>query len=192
MSREILADGLSIANSESGFHLTYTDEASVRRALARLARALGWAVVREEVVIPGWGRIDLLLRARSEDSIPYLVEIKLDLSKPANVRRAFQQVDGYGRWWEMQHGGPSYPILTSCTGSAELILSVGDAYPAVRYASVQRLMTTLLMGIASSPADRLGIARARLEQAEKELQIQRRAVDLLVVVADTVLAVQDR
>lgn len=184
--REILADGLSYGRTGSGFHLTYTDEASVRRALARLARAYGWAIVREEVVVPGWGRIDLVLQPVSERCTPFLIEIKLDLSKPARVRRAFQQADGYGRWWEKQTGDRSYPVLTYCTGNHDLIKSVGDAYPSVSHRTVGDLMEFLCCA-AASPAERRDVAKARLEQAERELQIHRRAADLIDAVAEAYL-----
>ncbi len=188
-TREILADGLSLGGPKNPFHLTYTDEVSVRRALARLARAYGWAVVREEVVVPGWGRIDLLLQAASDQSMPLLVEIKLDLSRPAAIRRAFQQTDGYGRWWEKQTGAASRPLLTYCTGNAELIESVGDAYPAVRHQPVGDFMFTLCAS-QDSPAERRDLARSRLAQAERELAIQRRCADLANVCADVYLKQQ--
>jgi hypothetical protein len=99
-------------------------ETDLRRSLASVAYAYGWDV-REEVVIPGWGRIDIVLDAPDET---YLVELKIDLTKPARIRRAFQQADGYGRWWAANVGRPTDTILVGSKVDEAAVAVVADAY----------------------------------------------------------------
>jgi len=99
-------------------------ETDLRRSLASVAYAYGWDV-REEVVIPGWGRIDIVLDAPDET---YLVELKIDLTKPARIRRAFQQADGYGRWWAANVGRPTDTILVGSKIDEAAVAVVADAY----------------------------------------------------------------
>lgn len=108
-------DFVTIYNTES--------ETDLRRSLASVAHVYGWDV-SEEVVIPGWGRIDLVL----EDDSTYLVELKIDLTKPARVRRAFQQADGYGRWWTTNKGQPADVFLVGADMDDAVIKGVADAY----------------------------------------------------------------
>lgn len=178
----VLVDGVETLDND--FELHYTDEFSVRRGLARLAYAYGWAVVREEVVIPGWGRVDLLLQETDEDDWPYLIEIKLDLSRPSTIRRAYQQADGYGRWWEQTHGGGSYPILAAVTIDVDHMNSIGSVYPSVQWRTVSS-MTRLLCGLGDDCAGRKVRAAARLAQVEAELVLHRAALTLATCAAYT-------
>lgn len=109
----------------------YRDEASLRSGLAVLASANGW-LVQEEVVVPGWGRIDLVLR---DDPLSYafLVELKVDLSKPSAIRRAFQQADGYGRWWISEKQEPCQALLVAAKYHGSAISRVASAYPEVAW-----------------------------------------------------------
>lgn len=73
--------------------IVYTDEASLRDGLAGLAYLAGWDVETEHHVV-GWGRPDLYLRC---DDRQVAVEIKLDLTRAATIRKAFQQADVYAK-----------------------------------------------------------------------------------------------
>lgn len=76
--------------------LTYTDEASLRGGFAAMAYLHGWSV-RQEVVIPKWGRLDLVIdHPKSGWAVP--IEFKLLMTRQGQVRKAFQQADGYARW----------------------------------------------------------------------------------------------
>jgi hypothetical protein len=99
-------------------------ETDLRRSLASVAYAYGWDV-REEVVIPGWGRIDIVL---GDTDGTYLVELKIELTKPARIRKAFQQADGYGRWWAANVGRPADTILVGLEVDAAALATVADAY----------------------------------------------------------------
>lgn len=175
-SHERLIEGLTL-DPTGDFFLTYSDEASVRRAVATLARAYGWPIVREEVVIPGWGRVDLLLQM-DEKAAPHLIELKLDLSRPSLIRKAFQQADGYGRWWQATHSQEPYVYLSMCTGDAAAISAVMNAYPLIECQWVGTLMKRLPLPQHSS-AERLAVARERIDSTERQLKLQRRALEIL-------------
>lgn len=74
--------------------IRFTDEASLRDALAHLAFLAGWDVETEHHVV-GWGRPDLYLRDPSGYELA--VEIKLNLTRAASIRKAFQQADVYAK-----------------------------------------------------------------------------------------------
>lgn len=174
--REPLVDGLSLM-PDGRFFVTYSDEASVRRMVATLARAYGWPIVKEEVVIPGWGRVDLLLQM-SEKSPPHLFELKLDLSKPSLIRRAFQQADGYGRWWEANKHQEPEVYLGSCTGNRDAVIEVWNAYSRVTFDWVERLTTRLALP-EHSAEQREAVARERIQETERRLKLQRRCLEVL-------------
>jgi hypothetical protein len=174
---ESLVDGLELTD-DGKFVLHYGNEASVRRALARLARACGWAVVREEVVVPGWGRIDLVL-AQTVNAAPYIVELKLELTKPAAIRKAFQQVDGYSRWWTANKGQRSTPLLAACVVDVEAIQPAADAYLHVHLASVSRLMDLLHTDSMAMPMQ-VELANDRLAELERQVAVHRAARDALL------------
>lgn len=121
--------------------VSYSDEVGLRKNLAVVARAYGWTV-RQEVVVPSWGRIDLVLTEPGTGAA-FLVELKLDLTKPAKVRRAFQQADGYGRWWTTNRGTASQVILVGVDVNDELMNTVGDLYPQVRHMRAATFMAAL-------------------------------------------------
>lgn len=112
-------------------------EADLRRNLASAAHAYGW-LVEEEVVVPGWGRIDLILR--DGRSAPALIELKLDLTKPAQIRRAFQQTDGYGRWWAQERGESADTILVGLKVDSVAMNAVYRAYPHVGWRTAAELL----------------------------------------------------
>lgn len=113
-------------------------EADLRRNLATVAHLFGW-LVEEEVVVPGWGRIDIIIRDGL--SAPILIELKLDLTKPAKIRRAFQQTDGYGRWWTQAHGEAVDTILIGRTVDENTMTAVQRAYPQVGWCTAGQLLS---------------------------------------------------
>jgi hypothetical protein len=112
-------------------------EADLRRNLATFAHAFGW-LVQEEVVVPGWGRIDLVLR--DGVSATRLVELKLDLTKPARIRRAFQQADGYGRWWSQSYDVPADVSLVGAKLDRQACVPAVGAYPSVGCTDISGLL----------------------------------------------------
>lgn len=156
---------------ENGPVVSYRTEADMRRGLAKLAFAYGWSV-QEEVVIPSWGRIDLVLSDPSPGSI--LIELKRLLAKPSEVRRGFQQADGYGRWWVANHGEPAQVIL--CAGAAVTdTSSVDAAYPEVRFLLIGQVMTGL--GVWGDLQARARVARSRTAELRGLLQVHEHAVE---------------
>lgn len=135
------ADVRLVPGSESVFTIQYRSEADLRRSLADLACLYGWSV-EEEVVVPGWGRIDLVLR-RDVTARPYLVELKLALRKPSEVRRGFQQADGYGRWWTKERSEANTPLLVAAAPDMSIVTPVADAYPAVPFRTIGAFMNGL-------------------------------------------------
>ncbi|MEH0657692.1 hypothetical protein QA860_08095 [Streptomyces stelliscabiei] len=109
--------------------VSYATEAHARTAFRQLAEAYGW-LVEEEVVIPGWGRVDLVLRSSPSEK-PLLIELKKELRKPSEIRRAFQQADGYGRWWSTHKAETTTSILVGIQVDWERVGPVADAYPEV-------------------------------------------------------------
>lgn len=169
-------DGIEVGD-DGRFTLHYTDEASVRRGLARLARAAGWFEVREEVAIPGWGTIDLLLRPTPRYA-PTLIELKLDLTRPAAVRKAFQQIDGYSRGWTAEHGEQSTPVLSACKQDIDTVDRIALAYPQVSY----KPMANVINYLVSAP----GALTARYGLAAERANALRAEMDLHSAVADAV------
>lgn len=135
------ADVRPLPDRDQGFSIHYRTEAQLRSNLAELATFYGWWV-EEEVVIPGWGRIDLVLR-EDPATRPYLVELKLELSKPSEIRRAFQQADGYGRWWSKERGEANTPMVVAKAPNRPAVDLVADAYPAVPFWTIDSFMAGL-------------------------------------------------
>lgn len=163
-------------------------EADLRRNLATFAHAFGW-LVQEEVVVPGWGRIDLVLR--DGVSVTRLVELKLDLTKPARIRRAFQQADGYGRWWTQSYDMPADVSLVGARLDREACAPVMGAYPSVGCTDVPGLMG--LIKFSGSRRMRLTRAARRVEAVDQVAAVCRTAFgDLSELVDDELrqLAVQ--
>lgn len=162
------------------FQVRYQSEADLRRALANLARLCGW-LVEEEVVVPGWGRIDIVLR-EDPTTPPRLVELKLELLKPSQVRRGFQQADGYGRWWTKTKEEPAETYLVAAEHAKEHVSSIGDAYPSVEFLPVPHFMTSLW--VWGDTTLRASCAADQLAEMQTWVEMQSRAVDLLSGKAD--------
>lgn len=151
-------------------------EAELRRRLAAVAHAYGWDV-SEEVVIPGWGRIDLVL----EDDKTHLIELKIDLTKPARIRRAFQQADGYGRWWCANKSRAVDVYLVGYEMNWTTITSVADAY----YTVLPRSISGLLNFFEAGGTDvglkfRRARAMRRSDRAAEVSQLYTRALERLI------------
>lgn len=168
-----LVDGVEF--QDGSFVLSYRDEASVRRGLARLARAAGWFEVREEVAIPGWGTIDLLLRP-SRGWTPVLLELKLDLTRPAAVRKAFQQIDGYSRGWTAEHGEQSTPVLSAGEEDIATVDRIGLAYPQVTYMPLSTAISHMVRARGAVPA-RYNVAVQRAAALRNELALHDAVVE---------------
>jgi hypothetical protein len=154
--------------------VTYSTEAEARTAFRQLAEAYGW-LVQEEVVIPGWGRIDLVLRSAATAS-PVLVELKKELKKPSEIRKAFQQADGYGRWWALHKDESVVSALVGVHCDWTQVQPVADAYPQVTALSGSGFMTHLF-NWDRDPGARARRARERLESLEALLAVHHHAVD---------------
>lgn len=160
-------------DTENGPIISYRTEADMRRGLAKLAYAFGWNV-QEEVVIPVWGRVDLVLWDSSPGSI--LIELKRTLAKPSEVRRGFQQADGYGRWWVTNRGEPAQVILAAGAASVD-VAPVAAAYPEVRYLLVGQVMAGLITW--GNPSLRLGVASERADELFRLFEVHDHAVKVL-------------
>jgi hypothetical protein len=154
-------------------------EADLRRNLATFAHAFGW-LVQEEVVVPGWGRIDLVLR--DGVSVTRLVEMKLDLTKPARIRRAFQQADGYGRWWTQSYDVPADVSLVGAKLDRQACAPVMGAYPSVDCSDVPGLMW--LIKYSGSKRTRLTRAARRVMVVDQVAAVCQNAFDSLTELVD--------
>ncbi|KND45333.1 hypothetical protein IQ64_07600 [Streptomyces stelliscabiei] len=154
--------------------MAYSTEADARTAFRQLAEAYGW-LAREEVVIPGWGRIDLVLRS-TEAASPVLIELKKELKKPSEIRKAFQQADGYGRWWALHKDESVTSLLVGMECDWAQVQPVADAYPQVKSLSGAGFMTNLF-NWRLDPGTRAPRARERLASLEALLAIHRLAVE---------------
>jgi hypothetical protein len=153
-----------IALGPNSFPTVYLSKSEVelRRSLASAAYAYGWDV-QEEVVIPGWGRIDIVLTAGPEN---FLIELKLDLTKPAKIRRAFQQADGYGRWWSSNRGHAADVFLCALEMDDTAVAAVAAAYLCVGPKSISQLLAFFEHGgSARGRMARANRAKARAERA---------------------------
>lgn len=156
-----------VFREDGTFRFTYTDEASVRSVIAKVARAAGWFEVREEVQIPGWGTVDLVVRSAAGRP-PVLIELKLELTRIANVRKAYQQVDGYTRGWRAVFGEDSVAMLSACQQDADSINRVGQAYPKVQRAPVRELINALIV-MDERITERRDLSVARAADIRREL-----------------------
>lgn len=150
-----------------------TSESVLRRGLASVAHAYGWVVYEEEVV--PWGRIDLVIC----DADGYrVIELKLDLTKPARIRKAFQQVDGYGRWWVRKQNGPVSCYIAGLSVDAELVGGLAEAYPEIGWSDCADLITNLrTWGSEVARADRRARSQARAAAIQTVLDAYRAAGD---------------
>lgn len=168
--RALSAFDRGLAISEHGYVTIVrgTTEASIRTSLASLAHLYGWEV-EEEVVIPGWGRIDIVLRDGVD--APVVVELKIDLTKPARVRKAFQQADGYGRWWIENKAERPAVKLVGLDLDAAVTDPVARAYLSVHCQAVERFIGFLETGgTDKGREERIYRMHDRLELAERHLE----------------------
>lgn len=164
-----------IRYQDGGFRISYKSEAEVRSGLAAMAHAFGW-LVQEEVAVPGWGRIDLILR-ETHEAQPILVELKVNLIKPRDIRKAFQQVDGYGRWWARARGEVNFPLLIGCNIDQVAVAPVADTYPEIGIHAVSFFMAWLQTG--GHPGNRLERATERADALRQRLAVYEGAVSKL-------------
>ncbi len=166
--------------SDTGDYVTIArgrTEAHIRTALASLAFLYGWEV-EEEVVVPGWGRIDLILRDGM--SAPMLVELKIDLTKPARIRKAFQQADGYGRWWAECKREHANAALVGIDVDSVALDPVASAY-----LSVQCMAVGLFIGFLETGGTKAGrvkraeVMRARRAAADRLASLHRAAEETI-------------
>lgn len=142
-------------------------EKSLADGLAGYADVNGWHV-RREVVIPGWGRLDLLL---SNDNIEetWAVELKVDLHQQAQVRKAFAQADGYYRYLsDNPRGLPEVDdvFLVALSHSPENLDPVDRLYGSVTFDTYSQFM-----GRLSRHAD-LDVVQSRLDAARREVAVR--------------------
>lgn len=163
-----------LALHDDNIKISFTTEADARTRFRQLAEAYGW-LVQEEVVIPGWGRVDLVLRSAPSSS-PLLVELKKELRKPSEIRRAFQQADGYGRWWARHQGESATSILVGVQGDWARVMPVADTYPEVICLSGGLFMDRL-RSWDKDPGARALRAHNRLTHLETLVAVHRRAAD---------------
>jgi hypothetical protein len=156
--------------------MTYVTEADARSAFGQLAEVYGW-IAEEEVVIPGWGRVDLVLRSAHAEK-PLLIELKRELRKPSEIRKAFQQADGYGRWWSTHRSESATSILVGIQTDWSRVRPVADAYPEVGVLDGPTLMDRLI-NWDRSPDHRALRAHDRLARLTTLLEVHRHAVDQL-------------
>lgn len=160
--------------SDGGDYVTIArgpSEARIRTALASLSFLHGWDV-QEEVVVPGWGRIDLILR--DGVSAPTLIELKIDMTKPARVRKAFQQADGYGRWWtECKRETPNVVLIGVDVDSA-ILDPVASAYLSVHCMAIGLFIGFLETGgTKAGRSKRAEVMRARRAGANRLAELHR-------------------
>lgn len=191
MGEHVTTEGLSdsgrgrIRYQDDKFRISYKSEVEARSGLAAMAHACGW-LVQEEVVVPGWGRIDLVLREASE-SRPILVELKVDLIRPRDIRKAFQQADGYGRWWTRVRGEVNLPLLVGCNVDQAAVAPIADTYPEVGIYAASSLVAWLPIGL--EPHNRLWRATERTAALRQRLTVHEEA--LVKLRAATVSAATD-
>lgn len=182
---EVPVERLSLDRESGQPVIRYANEAELRGGLAQLARAYGWRV-QEEVVVPGWGRIDLVLDDGSGSPVN-LVELKLELYKASDVRRGFQQADGYGRWWAQTRSENAVPFLVAAKANAELVGPVADAYSTVAFRTAVQFMASLaqlgdhsrrlrrMHGLTAALATRLQVHEYAKREVETYLQLKAEA-----------------
>lgn len=141
MSADLALGGLRLEDGAP--IITYVNEADLQSGMATLAEAYGWRV-QTEVVVPSWGRLDLVLHARDHDDYAYVVEFKKDLTRAATIRKAFQQADGYSRWLAAQgHSTRVWLAPANCTwaAAADLAIAYADSVSLVDCAEVMGAIT---------------------------------------------------
>lgn len=153
-----------------------TPETELRLSIASIAHAYGW-IVEEEVPVHDGGRIDIVLY--DGDRPHHLIELKLDLTKRARVRRAIQQIDGYGRWWAHKGGKPASTHLVGLTVDLPMAVGMADAYPSVNVFSVEQLLYGLRIW-----GDPCGRRFRRIVAAQRLADLQRVSGAYRAAIAD--------
>lgn len=165
-------------NAEDRLTVHWTDEASLRDGLAEFARLYGWKV-RTEVVLPGWGRVDLIAENRATQ---YVIEIKLRIDRPSLLRKAVQQLDGYARHLPLEPGMTRALVVMAPKIKCSA-WEVEAAYPDISIINCNQLMTSLMKD-EEGLEERLIRAERQTLAAMREFKRQRVAhKDLLALVA---------
>lgn len=149
----------ALALTADGPAIQSANEDDLQRGMAELARIYGWRPERE-VVIPGWGRLDLVLHASERDDYAVVVEFKMSLVKASLIRKAFQQADGYYRWLQQSHGRNARVILSPIDMDEALVNEAAYAYRG----SVELMYASQVMNLVTGPlAIEKRAARATIE-----------------------------
>lgn len=156
----------------------YSTEASLSDGIAAHAEVYGWTT-RREVVIPNWGRLDLILT--SPLGVNIAVEVKLQLAQPAQIRKAFMQADGYRRWL-----GENYVddldvtevYLAAAKIGWDAVKPVWSLYPGVKFASVPTVLERIWNGDRDADVDRyqLRVMQLRQERLARIMQVRTEAI----------------
>jgi hypothetical protein len=146
----------------------YGSESDLRDALHAYADSYGWNV-KTEVHVPGWGRIDLLIRGAWR---PWVIELKVAVSKPALLRRGLTQVHGYAASVAQTMERSTRSILCAPKFPDWAQEMASTAYPDIELITVSELMGELDIysgGLRERASD-------RLRAAEHEAEVRRNSV----------------
>lgn len=174
---------LDLVDDTETISISYSDEADLSLGIATVAHLHGWHVERE-VVIPGWGRLDLWLTEAS-GTRSWSIELKLRLDRPALVRKAFQQAEGYRRWLIDDGREPFGMVLAAPDANCnqQLIAQVGRLYPSVRFVTGGRILNWLTDFEHVTDEFRLITQREeahrRLVKAQREVALRAQALNRL-------------
>lgn len=157
--------GVRFLHDDERFEVTYRDEHSLQESLKELAHAHGW-VTESEVVVPGWGRIDLILHESHAKEFSWVIELKTDLTRLSTIRKAFQQADGYARWLATQ--GVNRRVVLA---AAEVDFSLANDLAYGYRDSVQLVSAGMLVNTISEPG--YSGARARAARSRRDSALRR-------------------
>lgn len=171
------ADVVLAANDE--IELRWQSEADLRDSLADFARLHGWQV-QTELVVPGWGRPDLVL---SVNDVMVVVELKVALTAQSRIRKAFQQADAYRRCLP----AATHVLLVAGHINRDLASEYATAFRSVTLCAAGELMGTIA-GYADGIFTRCDEATRQVEALESRLALARAARDRVSALADEHLA----
>lgn len=147
-------------------NIMFRNEAELRDGLAKYAEMSGWTVETERH-IPGWGRADLFLSTATQQ---YAVELKLELKRSAQIRKAFQQADCYAK---------ALPGVEVILAAPDVDHDLAREYD-LAYTDVYFMTASALLGwIRTFPLDaeeRYRVAQDRYKSAMHDLQLRRRVL----------------
>lgn len=128
---------------DDGTTVRYAGEAQLNLGIASVAHLHGWTVERE-VVIPGWGRLDLWI-TNAAGTRSFAIELKQRLDRPALIRKAFQQAEGYRRWIFDADTDVFEMILSAPepTSDQAAVRTVERLYPGVHFKGVGQVLYLL-------------------------------------------------